>query len=80
MEILSKQGCFLGTSRTEAAERYRTSKRGREFDVHRALASWIDNHFFGNALKIKLPSQSGLATPLRYAFNDSTEEFTRRLL
>src|SRR5215471_18627400 len=37
-------------------------------------------YVFGNARRIKLPSQSECATPWRYARNDSTEEFTRRLL
>jgi hypothetical protein len=37
-------------------------------------------HVFGIARRIKLSSQSGWATPERYARSDSTEEFTRRLL
>jgi hypothetical protein len=38
------------------------------------------HHLFGITRKIKSPSQSGFATPSRYARSDSTEEFTRRLL
>jgi hypothetical protein len=40
----------------------------------------MTNHFFGSARRIKSPSQSGFATPSRYARSDSTAEFTRRLL
>src|SRR5207249_10418835 len=41
-----------------------------------------DCHYLGLGIarKIKLPSQSGFATPSRYPFNDSTEELARRLL
>src|SRR5439155_7635724 len=38
------------------------------------------HHLFGIARKIKSPSQTGCATPWRYARSDSTEELTRRLL
>jgi hypothetical protein len=40
----------------------------------------MTNHLFGIARRIKSPSQSGFATPSRYARSDSTEEFTRKLL
>ena len=51
------------------------------FDDERCLDfARHDNHLFGSARRIKSPSQSGFATPSRYARSDSTEEFTRRLL
>src|SRR6266850_4029117 len=37
-------------------------------------------YVFGSARRTRSPSQSGWATPERYARSDSTEEFTRRLL
>src|SRR5215472_14090843 len=37
-------------------------------------------HVFGKARRIRSPIQSGCATPERYAWSDSTEELTRRLL
>ncbi len=52
-------------------------------DLNRAnLNPLVDCHYLGLGIarKIKLPSQSGFATPSRYAFNDSTEELMRRLL
>jgi hypothetical protein len=53
-----------------------------KFELFMSLAD-LPRYFavdFGIARRIKLPNQSGFASPSRYAFRDSTEELTRKLL
>ena len=60
--------------------RWRNVSRLAEATARQASSLDITHYFFGSARRIKSPSQSGCATPWRYACSDSTEEFTRRLL
>src|SRR5438105_4378642 len=91
VEILSIAAfLILGVDAALANRRERVSRvglrcsrrRGDEKSLERAHenACTLQNYVFDNARRIKSPSQSGCATPWRYARSDSTEEFTRRLL
>src|SRR5437870_9455015 len=90
VRILSNLAVFFAVSTIKSAEAPAQSKtqagmqrsnNGDVLECGAAAPFWRVRHYhFRIGRRIKSPSQSGCATPSRYACSDSTEELTRRLL